>query len=232
MVVHSLSGRPLARLLKVAEPEPRGVLIVGGNPVALAIAERLKAADVPVLVADTSYEQIRRARMKGIPTFFGNAVSEYADRKLDLIGLGLLLAMSRRPSLNALACLRYRPEFGSAKVFTVRREESMMDRELETVSFGFRGRLLFKPEMTLERLEAELAAGKTIRLAALSEEFGFDDLLAEVGDTTPMLFAITPDGHVRPFAEEGGFRAGPKWRVAYLAAEADTPAKAGVKSSR
>ncbi len=219
VVLHSLTGRPLARLLKVAEPEPRGVLIVGGNPVALAIAERLKAAGVPVLVADTSYEQIRRARMMGIATFFGSAVSEYADRKLDLIGLGLLLALSRRPSLNALACLRYRAEFGSAGVFTVRREESMMDRELETVSFGFRGRLLFKPEMTLERLEAELAAGRTIRLATLSEDFGFDDLLAEVGDTAPMLFAITPDDHVRPFAEDSSFRAGPKWRIAYLAAD-------------
>ncbi|RMD87918.1 MAG: sodium:proton antiporter [Alphaproteobacteria bacterium] len=221
VVLHSLTGRPLARLLKVAEPEPRGVLIVGGNPVALAIAERLQGAAVPVLVADTSYDQIRRARMKGIPTFFGNAVSEYADRKLDLIGLGMLLAMSRRPSLNALACLRYRPEFGSARVFTIRREESMLDRELETVSFGFRGRLLFKPEMTLERLEKELASGKTIRLVTLSEDFGFDDLLAETGGTAALLFAIAPDGHVRPFAEDSSFRVGPKWRIGYLAESAE-----------
>ena len=33
VVLQSLTARPMARWLRVAEPEPRGVLIVGGNPV-------------------------------------------------------------------------------------------------------------------------------------------------------------------------------------------------------
>jgi len=225
VVLHSLTGRPLARLLKVAEPEARGVLIVGGNPVAQAVAEALKELDVRVLLADVSYAQIRRARMAGIPVFFGNPVSEYADRRLDLVGLGVLLAMSRQPSLNALAGIRYRSEFGSAGVFTVRRESSALDPEAESVPFTFRGRLLFDETMTLEQLERELEAGKEIRMARLSEDFTLDDLAEKLGGPEPMLFAVDPGCRIHPFAEDGTFRVAAGWRVAYLAKPNASPSE-------
>ncbi|GAB4118858.1 MAG: sodium:proton antiporter [Rhodothalassiaceae bacterium] len=218
VVVHSLTARPLARFLGVAEPEARGVLIVGGNRVARAIARLLMDAGLKVLLADASYTQIRAARMAGIPTFFGNAVSEYADRKLDLLGLGAMLALSTRPSLNALAALRYRQEFGSANVFTVRREQNNADREVETISFDFRGRLLFKTEMTLERLDAALEKGGELRITRLSEEYPFERLLEAAGDKVNLLFAITPEGRLRPFLEETPFKAGNGWRIVWLSA--------------
>jgi NhaP-type Na+/H+ or K+/H+ antiporter len=219
VVVHSLTSRPLARILKVAEPEAHGVLIVGGNLVAVKIAEILKNNQIKVLLADPNWLQARRARMLGIPTFFGSAVSEYADRKMDLVGLGMLLALSRRSSLNALACLRYRQEFGSANVYTARRNPKNIDREQETVSFSFRGRLLFKEGMTLDRLEDELEQGRKIHLTRISEDFPFDALLKKLGGTDPMLFALSPQGKLHPFAEEPGFTITKGWKVAYLAAE-------------
>lgn len=217
VVAHSLTAAPLARLLRVAEPEARGVLIVGANPVALTIASELQAIGVKVLVADASWQQIRDARMRGLPTFFGNAVSEYADRKIDLVGIGKLMALSRRPSLNALACLRYRTEFGRADVFTVRRDEQVLDKELEAVSFGFRGRLLFDETMTLDRLEAELASDKEIRLTQITADFGYADLVERAGGKHLLLFAVDPAGGIRPFAENAAFKVAPGWRVAYLA---------------
>ena len=54
--------------------------------------------------------------MQGLRSFFGNPVSEHADRNLDLVGIGRLLALSTRRELNSLACVRYRPEFGANRV--------------------------------------------------------------------------------------------------------------------
>ncbi|GEQ98815.1 hypothetical protein JCM17844_24520 [Iodidimonas gelatinilytica] len=221
VVVHSLTSRPLAKLLKVAEPEASGVLIVGGNPVALKLASIFQENGIRVLLADASWSQASRARMLGIPTFFGNAVSELADRKLDLVGLGMLLALSHRPSLNALACLRYRQEFGTANVFTVRRDQQSLDKESETVAFNFRGRLLFKEKITLDFLEQELAAGRKIHLTRISEDFPFTNLLEKTGGTEPMLFAISPQGKLHPFSEEATFHVSAGWKVAYLAVQAD-----------
>ncbi|MDX1654877.1 MAG: sodium:proton antiporter, partial [Candidatus Competibacteraceae bacterium] len=118
VVLQSFTARPLARLLKVIEPDPRGVLIVGANPVARAVARALAAHGYYSLLADTNWSQLRAARMDGLKTYFGNPVSAHADRHLDLVGLGRLFAMSRHPALNALACIRYQREFGTKNVFT------------------------------------------------------------------------------------------------------------------
>jgi len=225
-----VSGRPRGSLLGVIEPEARGVLVVGGNPVAFAIAEALKELGVRVRPADVSYEQIRRARMAGIPTFFGHPVSEYAARRLDLVGLGVLLALSRQPSLNALAAMRYRSEFGSAAVYTVRRERSALEPEAECVPVSYRGRLLFAESMTLDRLERELAGGKEIRVARLSEDFTFEDLEGKLGGTEAMLLAVDPACRIHPFAEDAIFRAVAGWRIAYLAEASRADADGGGRS--
>ena len=61
--VQGLTARPFARLMKVADPEARGVLILGGNPLAQAVALSLKKLDIDVILSDTSWDQIRKARM-------------------------------------------------------------------------------------------------------------------------------------------------------------------------
>lgn len=216
VILHSLTSRPLAQFLKVSEPEARGVLIIGGNPVAIKIAQILQENNIKVLLADSSWAQIRQARMLGIPVFFGHAVSDIADRKLNLLGLGTLLALSRDPALNALACLRYRTEFERPNVYTVRRDQTYSEKERETVTFNFRGRLLFKESMTLDRLEHELERGRKIHMTPISADYSFDNLLEKIDDTSTMLFAISPRGKLYPFTDDLTFRIGAKWRVAWL----------------
>lgn len=216
VILQSLTARPVAELLKVAEPAARGVLIVGANPFALALAEVLHERGVRVLVADTSWSQTRAARMKGLSTFFGNPVSEYADRELDLVGVGSLLALSRQPALNALACMRYRHEFGSANVFSVRHDPATFEKGADPLPLELRGHLLFKPELTLERAQELLRAGYKVRLTRLTEEFGFEALSEQIGGTDNMLLAIDKDGLVKPFSEETRLRAGADWRIVYL----------------
>jgi len=225
VVLQSLTARPLARLLGVAQPEARGVLIVGGNPAALALGKALHQNDVPVMIADSTWGQIRAARMNNLRTFYGNPVSEHADRTMDLIGIGRLMAMSRRPSLNALACLRYRPEFGAGQVFTIRRNKQVLDKESEPEALELRGAYLFDEGMTLETLLDRLDEGYEIRVTRLTEDYGFDDLLVTAEDKANLLFAITPDGVVQPFADQNGFRAVKGWKIGYLARPTEAAAE-------
>ncbi|MCX5511876.1 hypothetical protein OH705_28895, partial [Pseudomonas sp. BJa3] len=67
VVLQSATARPLARLLKVAEPSPSGFLLVGANPPARAIAKDLQQLGCRVLFTDSSWENIRDARMYNLP---------------------------------------------------------------------------------------------------------------------------------------------------------------------
>lgn len=210
VLLQSLTARPLARLLGVADPEPRGILIVGGNPVALAIATSLHKLDFDVILADTSWDLTRKARMAGIRTYFGNVVSDNADRRLDLVGIGQLLALSTRAPLNTLACLRYAREFGSGSVFRIRLAD-----QAEDVA-AIEGRILFKEGTTLETLQGLIEEGHQIKVTKLTEEYGFKEAMEQqAGDAVP-LFAVSKDKVVYPFAEDRTFKAGPGWQVASL----------------
>ena len=210
VLLQSLTARPLARLLGVADPEPRGILIVGGNPVALAIATSLHNLVFDVILADTSWDQTRKARMAGIRTYFGNVVSDNADRRLDLVGIGQLLALSTRAPLNTLACLRYAREFGSGSVFRIRLADHAEDVA------AIEGRILFKEETTFEKLQSLIEQGWQIKVTKLTEEYGFKEAMEQQEGEAIPLFAISRDKVVYPFAEDRTFKAGPGWQVASL----------------
>ena len=53
----------------------------------------------------------RAAKMEGLPTYYGNPVSEHAERNLRLVGIGRVLALTPNMELNALAAQHYRLEF-------------------------------------------------------------------------------------------------------------------------
>lgn len=235
VVVYSLTSRPLARILGVVEPEDHGALIVGANPVALAIARHLHELGVELLIADSNWNQIRAARLMGLRTFFGNPVSEQADRSIDLVGLGMLLALSRQPSLNALACLRYRSEFGSRHVFMIRHEPDEEDREAELLAVDVRGRLLFDPAMTWERLADALSHGATIERARIEDETTLDEITRRAGGEAGLLIAVDPAGSIHPRAEGSSWRPARGWWLIYLeraAADERQDAYPGRDSSR
>ena len=151
VIIQSLTTRPLARWLGVAAPAPTDVLVVGSNPVALSFAKALHDAGLQVLVADSHWASIKEARMMGLPVFYGSAVSAYADNHLDLDGIGVLLAASRQPGLNELACVRYAEDFGRDHVYTIG-HQAESGHAKHMISGESRGRVIFNGEHTIEDL--------------------------------------------------------------------------------
>lgn len=219
VMLQSLTAGPLARALGVAEPQPRGVLIVGANPLAREIAKVLHDQKIDVVVTDTLWDNVSRARMLGIRTYFGNPLSRHAEIGLDLAGLGTMVAMTGDPHLNALACERMARDLGPNKVYRLelRREDSG-----RSVASG-RGRAAFGPEVSYDVLSSALARGAKLRATSLTEEFSFDDLKARNSALFAPLFAVDPKGMARVFATDSQFDPQSGWTVIAMVAPAPAP---------
>ena len=89
--------------------------------------------------------------MAGLPVFYGSPVSGYAGSHLDLIGLGHLLALSYRPGLDELACIRHRYEFGRDAVFAVP-HQAERTQEKHRISDQSAGRIMFSGHLSMDRL--------------------------------------------------------------------------------
>ena len=187
VIWQGLTAPSIARWLGVAQPEPNGVLFLGGNRVARVIASKLAQAGFHVVVADSSWDNISSARMAGLPTFFGSAVSELADRKLDLTGLGSLFALSRRADLNALACLRFTHTFGRDSIYSLTTDTTTASSAKHTPSKNHAGRELFGIDVTYSRLADLLEAGAEIRQTTLSDSFSYADMKAEHPSLIPLV---------------------------------------------
>ena len=221
VVLQSATARPLARLLKVAEPAARGFLIVGANPVARAVGRALKQRGSHVLLTDSSWENIAAARMDGLPTYFGNPASQHADAHLDLTGIGQLLALSPSGEQNNLACSRFRPDFGKQNLYSLTNAREQRLSEKHRVSDEHRGRSFGLPAQSYGQLAGLLARGGEVRSTTLSETFGWPEYQALHGERATLLLAFDPRGWVHVAGGPLAFIPAPGWTLLALV-ESDT----------
>ncbi len=214
VVLQSATAGSLARLLKVAEPEPRGFLIIGANPVARNIAVALKKQGYDSLLCDNSWSNVRAARMQGLSTFYGSAVSQYADRKLDLVGMGRLLAMSTQQEINVLSVHRYRREFGDKHVYTLHAKPPVDGgKQMSSHPAGYTA---FGDDVSYERLAHALSIGAEMRETRLTENFDFDDYHRKYSKMAIPLFALDAKQRLHIFTAENKVVPGPDWKVLSL----------------
>jgi hypothetical protein len=207
VVLQSATARPLARLLKVAEPAPSGFLIVGANPVARLIGKGLQQIDTRVLLTDSSWENIRAARMDNLPTYYGNPASQHAESHLDLTGLGYLLALSPLGESNTVACMRFRHEFGPQRLFTLTSGQESRRSDKHRASLEHRGPPLGQQALSYPQLAGLMARDAQLTVTSLSESFDWDAYQQLHGNRATLLFArdrqqrlhvVTPDSELRP----------------------------------
>lgn len=216
VIIQSATARFIARALSVAEPAPKGFLIIGANPVARAIAKVLQDNGFRALLCDSSWENISDARMEGLETFYGNAVSEYADQHLDLVGIGKLLALSPRRGMNVASGMRYRSEFGERNIYTLLTSDDTRVSEKHQFAAQHRGYILFDEQLTFSKFASLLSTGANIHATKLSDEYDFEQFKDDnLGKVVP-LFAISPKGRIQVFVHEGHFVPQSGWTVISL----------------
>ncbi|MGR8932733.1 MAG: cation:proton antiporter [Gammaproteobacteria bacterium] len=216
VVLQSASAKFVADFLRVAEPDNNGFLIIGANPVARLIAQALNDNNVRTRLADSNWDNVSAARMLGLDTYYGNAVSEHADRYLDLVGLGSMLALTPQNELNSLACLNYQSEFGSNKVYTLAtgKEPVYIKTRVKARSHA---RILFGETITFAKLASLIGQEATIHHTQLTETFDYEAYQLKYGRRAIPLFALTDKDDLLCFTTDERIMPKPGWVILALA---------------
>ncbi len=176
VVAHGFSIVPLSRMLGLTSTEQPGVLIVGGSPWVVNLAETLRTAEIPALIADRNWFRLRSAKQADISVYHGEILSEAAEHTVDTNRYGLLIAATDNDGYNALVCTDFGPEFGRDNVVQIGRfQDGKNERDLP-VTLG--GRPVGKGQ-TFAALDEAIANGWRFRLTPLTEEYGLERYMEE-----------------------------------------------------
>ncbi|WP_394177189.1 cation:proton antiporter [Yoonia maritima] len=212
VVLHGFTLAPFARWLGLTGADVPGVVVIGGSSWTTAFAEALKKAEVPVLMTDPNFGNLRGARAAGIPTFSGDILSEAAEQRLELISYATLVAATDNDAYNTLVATDLAPEFGRDSVFQVMRAKSDSARHQLPRTLGGRN---FGPEETHAGLNRMIAEGWTFRITRLTEEYTLEDWRTKRPGAH--LFArIGPNGAIRLVRKDEEVKGAPGVRIIAL----------------
>lgn len=216
VVLQSITARPVALALNVAEPDPVGFLVVGASPVAQAIALALQEAKVPVRMCSSDWDGIAKARMAGLSVYYGSPLSEDAQRNLDLAGMGRLLAVGPSDDFNALVTSWFIDHYGRGNAYALPDGRRVEGADKHQAAALRRPVTLFAEEASYWMLMRVLAQGGAVRSTTLTEEFGYAQYEASYAGRFTPLFALNPKGYARPFTPGQDWRPEAGWTVLSL----------------
>ena len=197
ILFHGFSIRPVARLLKVTGAAERGLLVVGATPFSLELATQLRQLEVPVTIADNSWQRLSPARHAGIPTYHGEILSEATDERLDLTQFQVLAATTDNEAYNALVCTEFAPEIGRDNVYQL--GDASNDEDPRALPESLRGRALFSAGHGVEDIIQREEQGWTFRKTRISEQFDFEAAKASLAEGGDMLLLLRKSGALRFF---------------------------------
>ncbi|MEP1216746.1 MAG: sodium:proton antiporter [Marinobacter sp.] len=215
VTLQSLTARPLAKLLGVAEPAAYGFLILGANPVARKIGLALKKLEVPVTLADTNWENVKQARMEDLQVYFGNPVSEHASTHLDLTGIGNLLVISPYKHMNSLATYHFLDWFGKNSVLTLAEGDQDQKARHQTAEKIQMTRGLFGG-VSYAKLASLASQGYAVKTTQLSDEFTFGDFLEKYDRQAMVLFVLDTREHITPVRSMDDIKPEKDWTLVSL----------------
>jgi NhaP-type Na+/H+ or K+/H+ antiporter len=216
VVFQSATARFVAQKLGVTEPEPTGLVIIGANKVARTIAQALQQQEVPTLLIDPSWENIREARMAGFKVLHGNPLSTRVAEKLELGGYGQLLAATPQHEINTLVCLHFRREFETRFIYAIKTEKPNALPSIHAVASDLQGNIMGRDGLsfrTLSNLISNDASAKApIKATKLTAEYTLKHWEEENNDRS-LLMAITPNARLRVFSPDETLTATEGWTL-------------------
>ena len=206
VLIYSLTAKPLARFLGVADIDPQGVLFMGAHALGREMARSLQAEGVVTALIDSNWQNVAQARMAGLTTYYGNAYSEHMTDEIDFNGIGRFLALTGNQDANALATLHFAEIFGRAGVYHLATPADMAGDDRKKTPLHLNGRLLFGQKYTYSYLTERIEAGHTIKATKLTDSFNFANYQRMHPEAVVMfllrgrkkLFIFSPDETLEP----------------------------------
>ncbi len=184
ILMHGFSLPFVARRLDLVSAEKPGVLFVGASPWATALAGKLAELEVPVMIADASWNRLSRARMAGLRTYRGDILSEAAEHTIDLNEFDAMLAVTDDDAYNALVVADFGPELGRSKVLTLKPNQESKGGGYTP---AFRGEAIFD-DIGFWEIVDRARVGWTFVAPKIGEERGLEEIIAgHGGDFIPVM---------------------------------------------
>ncbi|TKB09724.1 sodium:proton antiporter [Desulforhopalus sp. IMCC35007] len=190
VLLQSVTARPIALWLGVAEPDLDGFLIIGASPVARVVGKALSDQGFRVLLTDSSWTNITAAKLEGLNTYYGNPISVHAENHLDLAGIGRMLALSAHENMNISSMMHFRQELGTNAVFIIQSKVALNTKDERTTASILRDRTLFGWDVTYGKLAGMLSRGAEIKTIRLTETYNYQDFIQTHQNETILLFAL------------------------------------------
>ncbi|WP_405401628.1 cation:proton antiporter [Paracoccus sp. Ld10] len=214
VIIHGFTLAPMARRLGLSGPERPALLIVGGSPFAVALAQALERAEVGTLIADTNRQHLNNARQAGIPTYHGDILGEVAEHKVEFIAYPTVLVASDNDAYNTLVATDMGPDVGREYVWQLSR---VRERSRHALPAQLGGQRLHGGP-TFDEVNQRIADGWTLRSTRLTDEYSLDDWRQDRPDAVPLL--TISKGELRFLQENVPLSAQPEdWVTAFLPAK-------------
>ena len=197
VAVYGITGPLVARWLKVAKPNPQGVLFASAHSWAREIAKHLKDSGYRVALVDSNWDNIRRARSQGLPAHYGNILSEELAFELQLEGIGKLFAMTPNHEVNSLAVLHFVDLFGRSQVYQLPIVAVTKETRQSALPMHLQGRYLFGNDATFEYLQTRFRHGSVIKKNRMTEEFDYEAFRQKYGQDALTIALISETGELQ-----------------------------------
>jgi NhaP-type Na+/H+ or K+/H+ antiporter len=206
VVLQSITSTRVAEALGLRNPEPNGFVLFGASDFSRALAEELGNNNISAVIADPNWDAIKKARMENIRTYFGNPISDHAQRHLDLTGIGGLLVLSPYRQLNPMVMTHFEHELGKEATILGLPSNDSANMVTHQISEDFAKKLkLFGEDVTYGVLAGAMKKGAVIKTTNISDEFSFEEYLEKYDNNLIPLISIV-DSKVRVFNSNQPFK--------------------------
>jgi NhaP-type Na+/H+ or K+/H+ antiporter len=199
VLVYGLTAKPLARMLKLVDPDPHGVLLVGAPEWARDLAKTLQNNGIRVLMVDTNRANVKSALNRGLEAVNGNVLTPQTRDDLDLEGIGQMWAISPNDHVNSLATIFFSHTFGVNSVFRLQPQDPE-EAKKESVSEAVVSQTLFGEGIDFSTIEERHHEGAQFKATNLTEKFKLEDFKAVHQGRAIPIAQITPSGQLLPIS--------------------------------
>jgi hypothetical protein len=193
VAVYGMTASWVAHRLRLARPNPQGVLFAGAHSWAQQMALVLQDAGFRVVMVDSNWDNIAGARKAGLRVYYSSILSENLLGDLQLDGIGRLLAVTPNDEVNSLAALHFVDVFGRSDVYQLVRSDANRKGRQSDMPSHLSGRSLFRGDASFEYLSYRFRSGAVVKKTGLTEEFDFAAFRRRYSSAL-LLFVVTESG--------------------------------------
>lgn len=201
VLIYGLGARPLAAVLGLTRDHSRGILMIGAQDWARDLAELLVDHDLRVRLLDSDRDHVANARLRGLDAHNFSIIEERIEERVDLEGIGTLVALTRSDEANALAALRFAELVGRRNVYQLGGENQRRAAQRRTIPLEnhLSGVPLAGGDLSYTDIDERICAGATFKASRLTEDYGKEEFLARYPDAA---IIATIDEQGRPHFNE------------------------------